>query len=212
MKVYDLTHTISREMPVYPGTEPPVLTVANTYEKDMFKETLLSMFSHTGTHIDPPAHIFEGRTTLDQFPLEQFIGTAIVIDCTTVSDGEWITMKHLAPYGEDVYRADFLLFHTGYDRFWGSEYYFGNFPCIDDEVLTLILQGNYKGIGFDTISLDPMECLDRHRRLFREKDILNIENLKGLGELPRGLVMFTCLPIKVEESDGAPARAIAWEM
>ena len=67
MKVYDLTHTISAEMPVYPGTEPPVLTTANTYEKDMFKETLLSMFSHTGTHIDPPAHIFEGRTTLTSF-------------------------------------------------------------------------------------------------------------------------------------------------
>lgn len=50
MKVIDLTHTIRESMPVYPGTEPPSFTPANTYEKDGFKETRLAMFSHTGTH------------------------------------------------------------------------------------------------------------------------------------------------------------------
>ena len=80
MKVYDLTHTISPDMPVYPGTEPPTLTVANTIECDQFKETLLSMYSHTGTHIDPPAHIVPDGKTLDAFPPEQFIGTTLVID------------------------------------------------------------------------------------------------------------------------------------
>ena len=68
MKVIDLTHVIAADMPVYPGTEPPRLESANTYEANGFKETLLTMSSHTGTHMDPPAHLFPGRTTLDQFP------------------------------------------------------------------------------------------------------------------------------------------------
>ena len=68
MKVIDLTHTITEHMPVYPGTGPPKVRPANTYEKDGFKETKISMFSHTGTHADPPAHLFPERTTLDQFP------------------------------------------------------------------------------------------------------------------------------------------------
>ena len=63
MKIIDLTHTISEDMPVYPGTEPPVLKPANTYEKDGFRETLLSLYSHTGTHVDPPAHLFADRAT-----------------------------------------------------------------------------------------------------------------------------------------------------
>ena len=63
MKVIDLTHTIRADMPVYPGTEPPKFEPANSYEKDGFQETLLSMFTHTGTHMDPPAHLFAGRTT-----------------------------------------------------------------------------------------------------------------------------------------------------
>ena len=50
MRCMDLTHLISREMPVYPGTEPPRLQPANTYERDGFQETLLTMYSHTGTH------------------------------------------------------------------------------------------------------------------------------------------------------------------
>lgn len=47
MKIIDLTQLMTASMPVYPGTEPPHLTVANTYETDGFRETLLSFFSHT---------------------------------------------------------------------------------------------------------------------------------------------------------------------
>lgn len=65
MKVIDLTHVIESTMPVYPGTEPPTFEPANTYEKDGFKETRISMFTHTGTHMDPPAHLFRDRTALE---------------------------------------------------------------------------------------------------------------------------------------------------
>ena len=212
MRIIDLTHTIRENMPVYPGTEPPSLKTANTIEKDHFKETLLTMYSHTGTHIDAPAHVFEVRTALDAFPASQFTGKALVIDCRALAEGEDITMVQLAPYGDKVQKADFLLFCLGWDKKWGTPDYFGDYPCLDDEVMALILSGDYKGIGFDTISLDPMESLVRHRQLFSQKNILNIENLCNLGALPRSPVMFACLPIKVQDSDGAPARAIAWEM
>ena len=172
MKVIDLTHTIRENMPVYPGTEPPRLLPASTYEKDGFKETLLQMYTHTGTHIDPPAHLYAGRTTLDQFPPEQFIGKALVIDCSSLKEGEAVTMEALKPYGEKVKEADFLLFYLGWDRFWGTDRYFGDYPCLDEEVLSYIIKGSYKGIGFDVIGLDPIAdlLLTRHNRLFFETD------------------------------------------
>ena len=117
MNVIDLTHVISPDMPVYPGTEGPKLSPANTYEKDGFKETLLSMYSHTGTHMDPPAHIFAGRTTLDQFPAEQFIGKALVINCRELKEGDSITLEHIRKYGKKAQQADFLLFNLGWDRY-----------------------------------------------------------------------------------------------
>ena len=212
MKVIDLTHTIDKNMPVYPGTEAPVFESANTYERDGFKETKITMFTHTGTHIDPPAHLYPGRTTLDKFPAEQFIGKALVIDCRELKEGDAITMRQLGAYGEKAEQADFLLFNLGWDKRWGSADYFGDYPCVDDEVLNFILDGDYKGIGFDVIGLDPIadDSLPRHKRLFREKDIINIENLCRLEQCGRELIWFSCCPLKLDDCDGSPARALAW--
>lgn len=113
MKVVDLTHTVAPDMPVYPGTQPPSFEPANTYERDGFKETSFSMFTHTGTHIDPPAHLYPGRATLDQFPAEQFLGRALVVDCLGLPDGAAITMERLGKYSDLADEADFLLFHLG---------------------------------------------------------------------------------------------------
>ncbi len=212
MRVIDLTHTIESGMPVYPGTETPILEPANTYDRDGFRETKLSMYSHTGTHMDPPAHLFRDRTTLDAFPPEQFIGKALVIDCTSLKEGEPITMDHLSRYGTKAETADFLLFYLGWDTRWGSEAYFGDYPCIDDSVLEYILEGSYKGIGFDVIGLDPIADgnLTRHKKLFQTRDIINIENLCNLGLCGNDLFWFSCFPLKISDCDGSPIRAVAW--
>ena len=66
MKLFDLTHSINPHMLVYPGDEPPVLKTANSIDKSGFKDKLITMGSHTGTHIDAPAH-------LDILPSNYFI-------------------------------------------------------------------------------------------------------------------------------------------
>ena len=210
MTVIDLTHTIMENMPVYPGTETPRLEIASTYEKDFFRETKMTMYTHTGTHMDPPAHVFAGRTTLDQFPAEQFLGRALVIDCRDLKEGDAITMEHIRKYGEKVEQADFLLFNLGWDKHWGTDAYFGNYPCMDMEVLDYIITGSYKGIGVDTISIDPMNKLTRHRKLFQDKDIVIVENLTNLHLCGGDLFSFSCFPLKILGCDGSPVRAVAW--
>ena len=212
MRVIDLTHKIREDMPVYPGTETPKLIPANRYEKDGFKETLLQMYSHTGTHMDPPSHLYPDRTTLDQFPASQFIGKGLVIDCRDLKEGQAITMAQLTPCGGKLQQADFLLFNLGWDKRWGTEAYFGEYPCIDDDVLAYIMKGGYKGIGFDVIGLDPIadENLTRHKKLFASCDIVNIENLKDLDLCGSDLFWFGCWPLHLENSDGSPVRAVAW--
>ena len=210
MRIIDLTRMIEEKMPVYPGTLGPSLEVANTHEKDGFKETYLKMYSHTGTHVDAPAHIIKGAKTLDEFDISQFIGKAIVINCKELKEGEAITMQHLAPYQDKLSKVDFLLFNLGYDKYWGTDTYYGDFPCINDEVLDFIIHSKYKGIGFDVISLDPMNNLSRHNKLFKVKDILNIENLKNLDLCGNDIFNFSCFPLKFKDSDGAPIRAVAW--
>lgn len=212
MKAIDLTYTIKEEMTVFPGTEMPKLINTSNYEKDGFRETSISIYSHVGTHMDPPAHIYPDRTTLDEFPASQFIGKGLVIDCRDLNEGEDITLDCILKYGKKAEKVDFLLFNTGWDKYWGTDKYFGDYPCVNDEVLDYVLNGNYKGIGFDTIGIDPVsdEKLTRHKKLFKDKDIVNIENLKNLELCGDKIFKFSCCPLKVENSDGAPVRAVAW--
>lgn len=209
MKVIDLTHTILEDMPVFPGSETPKLTTKSTYEKDGFKETLLQMYSHVGTHMDPPAHIFANQKTLDQFSPEQFIGKALVVDCRDLKEGQAITIDKINI--DKAKLADFLLFNLGWDKRWNLDTYFNDYPCIDDTVLEFILNSNFKGIGFDVMGLDPLRDnnLNRHKALFIDTDIVNIENLTNLDQCGNDLFWFSCFPLKIENCDGFPTRAIA---
>lgn len=209
MKIIDLTQLISETMPVYPGTEQPRLTVANTHEKDGFRETLISFYSHTGTHMDAPFHIFADRTYLDALPVEQFVGKALVIDCKDVGEGGIIGMEYIDRSLAD--EADFLLFHTGWDAHWGTEKYFGEYPVVSMEVCQYALDSRKKGVGFDVIGIDPISDgnLTRHRMLLSQRDMVIIENLTNLGKIGNGLFTFAALPLKYQNADGAPIRAIA---
>ena len=211
MNVIDLTHLIAEDMPVYPGTEQPKLTPANSYEVDGFKETLFTMFSHTGTHMDPPAHLFAGRTTLDGFPIDQFVGKALVIDCRDVGLGGTIGMEYIDRVREKADAAEFLLFMTGWDQYWGKPEYFGEYPYVTAEVVDYLLATKKKGIGLDTIGLDPIadENLTLHKQLFTAGESVVIENLRNLDLCGDDLFTFAALPLRWENADGSPIRAIA---
>ena len=159
MNVIDLTYVISPDMPVYPGTEGPKLSPANTYEKDGFKETLLSMYSHTGTHMDAPAHLFAHCSTLDALPAGQFAGQAVVVDCSDLGEGGRITMDYVNRTPGTA-EAEYLLFRTGWGKYWGKPEYFGDYPCVTPEVVDFLIATNKKGVGLDTIGLDPIAAAD----------------------------------------------------
>ncbi|MFT5871504.1 MAG: arylformamidase [Clostridium sp.] len=80
MRVTDLTHTIYPNMPVFPGTKQPIFEKANTLQRDGFQEAKITMYSHTGTHIDAPAHMLSDGPYLDNLDIEHFIGNATILD------------------------------------------------------------------------------------------------------------------------------------
>lgn len=211
MKLIDLTHMIAPDMPVYPGTLPPRFQSANTYEKDGFQETLLSFYTHTGTHMDPPAHLYPGGITLDQFPVDQFVGRAAVVECTGLKCGDRIPFSAVEALGEQAEQADFLLFHTGWDRWWGQPEYFGDYPVVDEAIVDYLIRSKKKGVGLDTIGIDPIADtnLTIHKRLFRDNPMVVIENLTNLEKIGGGLCTLFALPLRCENADGSPIRAVA---
>ena len=207
MKIYDLTHTIRNDMPVYPGTEQPWLTTACTIEEVGYRETLLHMYSHTGTHMDAPAHMLPDGAALDRYPGEKFVGAAIVVDCRGEKD---ISLPLLQRY--DLSGVDFVLFCTGWDKKWGTPAYYENFPCLTAEAAAYLAALPLKGVGEDSISLDPCDSTEfpNHITLMKA-GFINTENLTGLDALLGRRFTFVTLPLKFENADGCSCRAIAME-
>ena len=209
MKIIDLTHTIKEDMPVFPGTEQPKLSPASSIEKDGFKETLLTMYSHTGTHMDAPCHVRKNGISLDDFTVDKFVGKALVIDCSNLDENGIIDISYINKYKDIINEAEYILFKTGWDKYWNSNKYFGNYPIIDEDVADYLIKTNKKGIGLDTISLDPIDSVDlnMHHKVLKH-DFVIVENLCNLDSLGDEIFTFCALPLKYNNSDGASVRAI----
>jgi kynurenine formamidase len=205
--VLDLTHTITPAMPVYPGTAPPTLHQANTVEQNGFAETRIGLHSHTGTHVDAPAHMLAGAATLAQLEAGHFVGRACAI---AVSGSAAIDTATLQAHAGLIEGCEFVLVHTGWSRYWGQARYFDGYPVLSADGAGWLTRRGLKGIGVDTISVDPVSAtvFGNHLELFRAGMVI-VENLTGLGALVGQAFLFSCLPLKLDAQDGSPVRAVA---
>jgi len=209
MQVIDLTHPITPSMPAYPGTEPPAIRQATTVEQDGFAEKWIGMYSHTGTHIDAPAHMLAGGPTLDQLGIDHFVGPARVLDVSALGGGA-IGLAFLEARAAELEGAEFVLFHTGWSSRWNRDGYFSGFPVLAPEAARWLCARGLKGIGFDTMSADPVGvALFVNHLAFFQAGMIIIENLTGLDQLTGRSFRFACLPLKLEQADGSPVRAVA---
>lgn len=205
MKVIDLSQLVTNGMPFYPGSPSVEIKRLASVKNDGFNELHLLITTHTGTHIDCPRHFFDrGFDTAS--PAENFYGSGVIINCTGIS-GE-IHYDFLLPYKNLIQKADFLLFHTGWDNHWGTTDYFKGFPVISSESAKFLTEFRLKGIGIDAPSFDQVASHDFpvHFKLLSQGIIL-IENLTNLRSMPENNFYFSCMPLKIEDGDGCPVRA-----
>ena len=211
MKVIDLTQIMTNDTPVFPGTEKPKLESVFTLERDGAVVTLLTMHSHTGTHMDAPSHMVAGKPMLDQMPVSNFVGKALVIDASDCKAGDKITMAYINKVKDKADQAEIILFRTDWDKKWETEdEYLGEYPCIDGDVVQYIIDSKKKCVGFDVIGADALadEAYTNHLKLFNSTGAVIVENLTNLSQCGSDLFLFCALPLKYKDADGSPIRAI----
>jgi arylformamidase len=211
MKAVDLTHPIRPGMPVFPGTEPPEFEQTSTIAGEGFAELKVHMYTHTGTHMDAPAHMLEGAFTLDDFTPDHFAGKAVVID--VIEEGASpIALEAVLPYAEQIQQVDFVLLKTGWSRYWGDQRYFEGFPSLSLAAANWLAEQGLKGVGVDALSMDGMDSQNYEvHKVLLSRNILLIENLTNLDALSTEAFLLCVLPLKIEGADGAPVRAVAIE-
>jgi len=212
MKIQDLTHTIKGKMTLYPGTANPKIEQIASMEKNLYREHKIEITSHTGTHIDAPAHMKPLGKTLDQMDISQFIGRAYCIDVSDIK-GQTIELEYIKKYKDKIEICDFLILKTNNYKAWNTDEYFNDYKTLSIDGAKWLTKMNLKGIGVDAISVDTMdtESFEIHYEILATDSMIIIENLNNLAHLP-DFFNLSVMPMKFENSDGSPVRAIAtWE-
>jgi arylformamidase len=209
MNVVDLSHFLEDRMPVFPGSKPVKLDQAACISEEGYHELELHVSTHTGTHIDCASHLIQGGFDTGLASPDRFYGKALVIDCTHLIAPYRIPLEHVKRYEEVLKKTEFVLLHTGWDRYWGKDVYFGEFPVLDPDAASYLAGWPLKGIGIDAAGFDPIDSHDLPvHRIFLSRNIVLVENLTRLADLPEGDFMFCCFPLKIKQGDGSPVRAV----
>ncbi|MDW7981235.1 MAG: cyclase family protein [Thermomicrobium sp.] len=211
MRCYDLSQPIASGMPVFPGD--PQVQVEPVAGLAPWRVSRLFLGTHSGTHVDAPAHFYRDGRTITEYPVERFLLPAVVVLLTDLAEDEPIPGAALERVRTLLPPGGAVLLATGWDRWWGTERYLRH-PFLSEDAVDVLLDLGCRAVGIDALNVDSTVrgTGDVHARLLAA-DVLIVENLRALTTLaPDRRYLFVCLPLAVSDGDGAPARAVACEL
>lgn len=231
--LFDLTHGLDAEGPIWPGEEPVRLdppALAPLAGGFRVASSRFACPEHAGTHADAPAHLLARGTTVDALPLSQLVAPGVMVDARAAVGGDpdalvgrslfedWEASHGAIPPGTIVLVA------TGWSSRWGDRFaYLGTadrseagagslrFPALAvDAARWLAAERRVGAVGIDTAGIDPgaSESLDAHRELLG-RGVVVLENLAAPERLPPRGFLVAALPLKLRGGSGAPARVVA---
>lgn len=211
MDLVEFSHPISTAMPQV-ATLPDVVVERWTDldEGDPLSTSRLVLSTHSGTHIDAPAHAIRGGATIDEFPAERFVRPAVVSD---VSGRREIRTQDIIDGGPAPSAGDMLLLASGWDQHFGTAAYMDH-PSVHPEVVDWVIDSQVSLMGMDMLNPDlPSQrrgadfAFPVHRGLLGN-DVLILENLRGLSPVCGSRIMIYALPLIVQGGDAAQARVV----
>ena len=205
MKIIDISMLIHRGMPVYKNREDkrPRHYVNSSIPPSTVNESSLDFNLHTGTHLDSPFHMIEGGSPTEFLPLERLITKARVIDLTAVEAG--ISEADLLPH--NIQQGEFILFKTrnSFNQGGGEQFVY----LARDGAQHLVKAGIH-GVGIDTPGIERDQADHQTHVSLLRQGIIILEGLE-LQHVTPGSYTLIALPLKIQNADGAPCRAVLVE-
>jgi arylformamidase len=171
---------------------------------DVANVSTISLGSHTGTHMDAPLHFVRGAEGMDRMPLDATIGRARVIE---IQDPTSVKPDELGPH--EIGRGARILFKTRNSSLvWWTRDFIEDFVYVSQEAARYLADREVRTVGVDYLSVGEFrkDGVETHEALLGA-GIWVIEGL-DLSVVGPGEYELICLPLKVADGDGAPARAI----
>ncbi|KZS49389.1 cyclase [Rhizobium anhuiense] len=214
--IIDLTMTLREGIMTFPVHWHPVveITQLGRFEVEGRETRKIVLGTHTGTHVDAPRHFVPKGETIENTDLDIYYGPARVLDFTHLPDKTEITREMLVErIGRDF--PSRILFRYDWERRLDSLKYYSDHPYLSEEACEWIVENGIRLVGFDApMPDDPRNGRGSDRDSPNHTILLGagvaiLEYLVNLSQIPTKDFILSALPLKIEEGDGAPVRAIA---
>lgn len=210
MKIYDISLTVTPQLPVWPGDPEIVLQrVSRMEDGEHNNVSQMALSVHVGTHVDAPYHFIADGKTIERLDLNVLVGPCQVIevpgDCKSIGESE-LSMAGIQAGMERV------LLKTGNSLYWGQPNlpFQRDFASVNPDGARYLVARGVKLIGIDYFSIAPFgDSVPTHQILLKQ-EVIVLEGI-NLSAVSPGMYQLYCLPLKLGGSDGAPARAILVE-
>ncbi|MGZ6249022.1 MAG: cyclase family protein [Syntrophales bacterium] len=202
----DISLTLKSNMMHWPGDPPVSIERVREMDKgDTVNLSKITMGAHSGTHVDAPVHFIKGAEGVDQLLFDSLMGPARVIE---IADADTIREEDITDYR--IKKGERILLRTqnSIKKILYRDVFTEDFVYLEKSAAEFLVSRGIKTLGVDYLSVGGYKKNgpDVHRLLLGA-GILIIEGL-DLSETPPGLYNMICLPMKILDSDGAPARVI----
>jgi arylformamidase len=207
MQIFDISNAVSTGMVTWPDNPPVAITRAQDQARgDTATVSDLHMGVHTATHVDAPIHFVPGGTGTHTLDLTVLVGPALVVAVPPAAPAITAAVLDGLPIPPGTER---VLFQTRNSALWQEEHprFHQDFVAVAEDGAEWLVARGVRLVGVDYLSVAPWGAAVPTRRLLREAGVIPVEGLNLSGVAP-GLYTLVCLPIKLRDCDGAPARAI----
>lgn len=203
-QLFDVSLPISPAMMTWPGDPGVELHRAKSLQTDGANVSNLKIGTHTGTHVDPASHFIDGAGGIDTIPVDVLVGPCVVVDAR---DAEVIDEAVVARAPQDAER---VLFRTRNSEIWarGQTEFPSSYVYVTIEGARALVGRGVRLVGVDFLSVEKQGAPGHpvHVALLEQRIVI-VEGL-NLSQIEPGEYTLACLPLKIADGDGAPARAV----
>lgn len=202
MRVIDISVPIHPKMATYPG-DPQVKF--KSWPGKKWGLTELTLGTHTGTHVDAPAHVFKNGKGIDALSLAKFIGPCRVLDMTHVKHA--IELKDLKAVR--IKKGERILVKTR-NSLRSQEVFLPDYVYLSGDATEYLAKLPIALFGIDAFSVKQRGSDDfRPHTALLKKDIPILERI-NLRHVKAGNYFLAALPLNLKDRDGSPVRAVLW--
>jgi arylformamidase len=219
-RLIDLSHPLEAATPPWPGNPPTTVEVLSTIPAERgpgqrgvpgspgyCNTSAFTTCNHTGTHMDAPAHFYNGVPTIDEVPLEQCMGLAALVDVSYLGARGVIAPADLILYRDAIAVTGKVVFRTGWSSHWGHDDYFTDYPVLSEATAAWLVERRVHLVGVDTPSVD-YEPHPAHYLLLGAHMVI-VENLTGLESIGTDVFELIVVPLKLRKLEASVVRAVA---